>query len=97
MKYIIGARPEIKVVLDWTDFAKKGQKTLQLSLVTSHGRATPLIWNTVLSNELKHEQRNHERALLEKFKKYRQKVLKSLSWQTAVLRMWIYFYGCKRH
>lgn len=70
VKYIVGSRPEIKVVLDWTDFAKEGHKTLQLSLTSRHGRATPLLWATVLCSELKFEQRNHERALLEKLKKY---------------------------
>jgi len=42
--YIIGGRKEIKVAMDWTDFDGDNQTTLSLNLVTTHGRATPLIW-----------------------------------------------------
>ena len=41
--YIIGSRQEIVVAMDWTDFDADKQATLQISLVTSHGRATPLV------------------------------------------------------
>lgn len=50
---IIGERKEIVVILDWTDFDQDDQATLELSLVTSHGRATPLMWKTVAKSELK--------------------------------------------
>jgi hypothetical protein len=43
--------------MDWTDFDADDQATLALNLVTSHGRATPLLWLTVLKDELK-DQRN---------------------------------------
>jgi hypothetical protein len=33
--------------MDWTDFDADNQTTIMLSLLTSHGRATPLIWLTV--------------------------------------------------
>jgi len=46
---IIGKRKEIVVILDWTDFDADEQSTLELSLVSSHGRATPLMWKTVPS------------------------------------------------
>jgi len=49
--YVIGARKEIVVVMDWTDFYLDNQATLQISLVTSHGRATPLIWKTVAKHK----------------------------------------------
>jgi len=48
----IGARPDILVAMDWTDFAHDDQSTLVLSLVTSHGRAAPLIWLTVWKEEI---------------------------------------------
>ncbi len=35
----VGARPDILVAMDWTDFDHDGQSTLVLSLVTGHGRA----------------------------------------------------------
>ena len=40
---VVGARTEIVVALDWTDFEADGQTTLVLSLVTRHGRTTPLL------------------------------------------------------
>ena len=40
----VGARPDILVAMDWTDFDHDGQSTLVLSLVTGHGRAAPPIW-----------------------------------------------------
>lgn len=43
---------------NWTDFDADGHSTLMLSLLTEHGRATPLLWLTVRKAELK-ERRNH--------------------------------------
>ena len=40
--FIVGARTEVVVALDWTSFAADGQDTIVLSMVTGHGRATPL-------------------------------------------------------
>ena len=48
----VGSRTEIVVALDWTDYAADGQATLALTLVTRHGRATPLIWLSVHKDEL---------------------------------------------
>jgi len=41
---VVGQRRAIVVAMDWTDYDADGQATLVLSLVTSHGRATPLVW-----------------------------------------------------
>jgi hypothetical protein len=54
---VVGERKTIVVAMDWTDFDADDQATLALSLVTNHGRATPLLWLTVLKDELK-DQRN---------------------------------------
>ena len=51
--FIVGARTEVIVALDWTSFAADGQDTIVLSMVTGHGRATPLLWKTVASSTLK--------------------------------------------
>src|ERR1700719_3608910 len=40
--YVVGPRPSIKVAMDWTEFDADGQANLMLSLLTRHGRATPL-------------------------------------------------------
>ena len=37
----IGARADILVAMDWTEFDHDSQSTLVLSLVTGHGRAAP--------------------------------------------------------
>jgi len=66
--YIIGARKEIVVVMDWTDFDADKQATLMISLVTSHGRATPLLWKTVDKKDLKDKRNDYEDDLLCQFK-----------------------------
>ena len=54
---VVGEQRNIMVAMDWTDFDGDGQATLALNLVTRHGRALPLIWLTMLKDELT-EQRN---------------------------------------
>src|ERR671912_1229557 len=49
---MVGSRTDIVVAMDWTDVDADGQATLALKLVTRHGRATPLIWLSVLKDEL---------------------------------------------
>ena len=61
---MVGARTEIVVAMDWTDFDADDQSTLVLSLVTNHGRATPLLWLTVLKDELKDTRNDFEDACL---------------------------------
>ena len=62
--YMVGARPEIVVALDWTGFARDGHETVVLSMLTGHGRATPLMWRTVQASTLKGNQRRYEDELL---------------------------------
>ena len=50
--------------MDWTDFDADGQATLALKLVTRHGRATPLVWLSVLKDELKDARNDYEDACL---------------------------------
>lgn len=45
--YVIAARTELLLGLDWTDFDADGHSTICASLITEHGRATPLWWRTV--------------------------------------------------
>ena len=45
--YVVGPSTSINVAMDWTDFDADGQATIMLSLLTRHGRATPLVWLTV--------------------------------------------------
>lgn len=62
--FVLAERPEIVVALDWTDFDKDDQSTLCLSLCTSHGRCTPLLWKTVRKSQLKKRRNQYEDALL---------------------------------
>jgi hypothetical protein len=61
---MVGPRTDIVVAMDWTDFDADGQATLALKLVTRHGRATPLIWLSVLKDELKDARNDYEDACL---------------------------------
>ena len=65
--FIVGSRPEIAVALDWIDFDADGQTTLMLSLLTRHGRATPLYWLTVDTNTLKGRRNQYEYQVLGRF------------------------------
>ena len=62
--YAVGARSAIAVAMDWTDFDADNQATLMLSLITEHGRATPLLWLTVDKKTLKDRRNLHEDRLL---------------------------------
>jgi len=62
--YVIGARKAVVVAMDWTSFAGDGHETLVLSMLTRHGRATPLLWRTVEAKTLKGQQSAYEDALL---------------------------------
>jgi Transposase DDE domain len=64
VRHLVGARREIVVAMDWTDFDRDGQATLALNLVTGHGRATPLLWLTVWKDELAHRRNDYEDACL---------------------------------
>jgi hypothetical protein len=58
--YVVGPRASINVAMDWTEFDADGQATLMLSLLTSHGRATPLLWLTVATSTLKNRRNEYE-------------------------------------
>jgi len=62
---LVGPREEILVALDWTDFDKDDHTTLVASLITNHGRATPMIWKTVKKSTLAEHRNGYEDELLE--------------------------------
>ena len=66
--YVIGPRREIWVALDWTEFDRDDHSTIVLSLVTRHGRATPLLWKSVRKATLKGRRNRYEDELLLRFK-----------------------------
>ena len=65
---VVGARRDIVVAMDWTDFDPDNQSTLALHLVTRHGRATPLLWLTVDKDELKDQRNDFEDLCLSRLK-----------------------------
>ena len=58
--YVVGPRTSINVAMDWTEFDADGQATIMLSLLTRHGRATPLMWLTVDTATLKNHRNEYE-------------------------------------
>jgi len=63
--YVVGQRPSIVVAMDWTDFDADNQATIMLSLVSKHGRSTPLLWLTVDKATLKNHRNAYEYRVLE--------------------------------
>jgi hypothetical protein len=67
--YVVGSRDSIMVALDWTEFDADDQATIMLSLLTRHGRATPLVWLTVERSTLKNRRNAYEDQVLERLAK----------------------------
>ncbi len=67
--HVLRAEQDIVVALDWTDFDDDDQATLMLSLapVGRHGRALPLMWETVIKSSLSGRRSQLERDLLVRF------------------------------
>ena len=61
--YVVGKR-DITVAMDWTEFDANGQATIMLSLLSRHGRATPLVWLTVDKAALKNRRNGYEYQVL---------------------------------
>jgi len=62
--HAVGPRPNIVVAMDWTDFDADNQATIMLSLVSNHGRSTPLVWLTVDKATLKNHRNAYEYRVL---------------------------------
>lgn len=64
--FVVGERKAIVVALDWTEFDADDHATLAGYLVTSHGRATPLIWMTVRKSTLEGKRNDYEYRVIER-------------------------------
>jgi hypothetical protein len=64
VRHVTGSRTDIKVAMDWTDFDADKQATIMLSLITGHGRATPLVWLTVDTVTLRNHRNEYEYQVL---------------------------------
>lgn len=66
VQFVVGVRKEIVVALDWTEFDADKQATICLYLVTSHGRATPLIWKSVEKATLEGRRNSYEDEVIDR-------------------------------
>jgi hypothetical protein len=64
-RFVLGGRPEVLLALDWTEFDDDDHSTLCMYVVTTHGRATPLAWQTHKKSELRDKRTAAEHALIE--------------------------------
>lgn len=62
--FVLSERDEAVVVIDWTEFDADDHATIGVYLVTSHGRATPLVWRTVTKSEMEGNRNRHEDEVL---------------------------------
>ena len=67
VKFLLSERKEAVVALDWTDFDADRHSTIALNMITSHGRATPLMWKTHDKSTLKKHRNDYEDDLLARF------------------------------
>lgn len=63
--WLVDHRAEIVVTIDWTEYADDGHSRIAINLVTTHGRATPLVWKTVRSDTLKDHRSEYESDALD--------------------------------
>lgn len=68
VKFVVGDTPRIVVAIDWTDFDDDDHTTLCVSLMTTHGRATPLAWMTVKKSTLKNRRTRYETQMVERMR-----------------------------
>ena len=66
--FVVGPRTDLVVAMDWTEFDADDQATIALYLVTRHGRATPLVWQTVYKSTLEGHRNRYEDEALETLK-----------------------------
>lgn len=62
--FVLAKRKEVRVNMDWTEFDKDGHSTLVLSVQTSHGRSTPLLWKTFETKTFKGKRNDYEDDVL---------------------------------
>ena len=61
---VVEKRKEILVSLDWTEYDYTDQSRVTINMITSHGRATPLVWLTAVKSEMKSRRSKYEKKVL---------------------------------
>lgn len=64
VEHVIGDHSSVVLVVDWTDFEPDDHTTLCVYLLTTHGRALPLVWRTVEKSTLKTRQAKLEEDMI---------------------------------
>jgi Transposase DDE domain len=64
IRFVIGVRTQLHVAMDWTEFDDDDHVTLCIYALTSHGRATPLIWKTYAKSKLEGHRTQWEHDLV---------------------------------
>mgnify|MGYP005815579199 CR=1 FL=1 len=70
VRHVVGQTPSIVVAMDWTDFDDDDHTTLCVSLMTTHGRATPLSWKTVKKSQLARRRTRYELQMVKDLRKW---------------------------
>ena len=70
VRHVVGQTPSIVVAMDWTDFDDDDHTTLCVSMMTTHGRATPLAWKTVKKSKLKRRRTRHELQMVKDLRQW---------------------------
>lgn len=63
--FVVGQRKELVVAPDWTDFDADDHSTLAAYLITSPGRATPLVWKSFEKATIKAHRNEYEYSVIE--------------------------------
>lgn len=64
--HVLKGKEEALIAVDWTEYDADDQSTLCAYLLTTHGRALPLVWETHKKSSLKGQRTSIELAFLER-------------------------------
>lgn len=65
--YLLGGQRQAMVAMDWTEFDHDDHSTLAIYLLTAHGRALPLLWETHQKSTIAEKRTAIELDLVRKF------------------------------
>lgn len=63
--FVLGARKDVMLAMDWTEFDDDDHSTLCAYVITRHGRATPLYWKTIRKSEMAGNRTRTEHEFIE--------------------------------
>lgn len=69
-RFAVGETGKVVLALDWTEFDADDHATLAAYMVTTHGRAMPVAWRTVVKSSLRDHRMRIELGLLEDLQRW---------------------------